>query len=144
MMESMRRSNMKGLLVACLLCMFLLPLSAEEFISELERLGNDWFAFYEIIRDLNINDTVDDEILMTTLEDFAFILSDTMLFVDEQLEQPIADADLSGYLEGLRMNIDLLFDLDDGDEEEMLVILKNMARLVFNLCEHCGILLGEG
>ena len=131
---------MKGLLVVCLLCILLFPLTAEDFYSELERLGSDWLAFHRIIRDLH---TVDDEILMAALEDFTFIVSDTRLFVDEQLEQPIADADLSGYLEGLRMNIDLFFNLDDRYEEEMLMILNNMARLVINLCEYYGILLGE-
>ncbi|MBN2533871.1 MAG: hypothetical protein JXB88_13330 [Spirochaetales bacterium] len=132
---------MKALLIVCLICLSLFPLKADDFYRELERLGNDWFAFYEIIKDLDI--TNEDEVLPASLDDFTFILSDTMLFVDEQLKQPIADAELSGYLEILRMNIDLLFDLEDSDEQEMLNILKDMARTFFNLCEHCGIHPGE-
>jgi len=112
---------------------------ADSFYSELEKLGNDWVSFYEIINDLDINDISGDDILYDSLDKYSTILADTFLFIDEYVKEPIADADLSGFLEALEMDIDFLFELND--EEEMLVVLKDMARLVINLCEYCGILL---
>ena len=131
---------MKRILLISLLCTLLFPLAADDFYEELENLGMEWYAFYEIIADLDVNNIEDEEALVVSLEEYADIIANTLLFVEGALESPIADAGLSGYLEMIQESLNNLFVLED--EDEMLEGLKELALLVLDLCEYC--LGGEG
>ena len=131
---------MKRILLISLLCTLLFPLAADDFYEELENLGMEWYAFYEIIADLDVNNIEDEEALVVSLEEYADIIANTLLFVEGALESPIADATLSGYLEMIQESLNNLFVLED--EDEMLEGLKELALLVLDLCEYC--LGGEG
>lgn len=109
-------------------------LGVEPYEIAVVGVNDGWIGYFEVIKDLDIIEPDEGE-QEELVETYLFIIADTMEVAEELYDMMFADADISGAIDSLYNSLGYLLHSDNIDEEEMLLMYKQIAHSIWYLCD---------
>ena len=109
----------------------------ESFEDQVYNLCCNWNEFFYLLYDVDIEAVEEDEEFLEILEGYLFIIADTLLITGELLM--FADAEVSGYGELIKGEIEALAEIEEDDAGAMLEGIFKTGEYVFELCGYLEI-----